>query len=428
MGAKAGHAGKIAALCAVAIFSAPLLAFGMDVAGRVSESVFYQTDDATNQNYNFFNTRLKLDATDVNGVDNSFHFDGSNLGQGEKTYNVQVPANRVDALNLRLERLFFNTDVVLGRQLIDGLVGAKVDGALLEHHFGESSGYGVFGGTLPDPYTDAFASSYPAYGAYGFYKDREIGVTAGYTTSMYNGKEDQAYIFGSAYYSPNDSLNLNGSGRFDHNLQGGNGYYVTNLLVSANYHWGWLAYLNLTYDQYRAVWYQESMTMLYGLNLDLQQTMRVYGDYSLSKTAKIYADYDYRQRESDGGVAFLSTVGFKDSDLFGYLYYNAAYRNIDYFTALSTQMFLAVGAQANERVSGELSATYSANSQNSATNGMTQMIYSASANWLASKKLAFNCVVEASDQKFLSVDSVYLAKYKDEYLTTSVYANLSYRF
>jgi len=428
MGAKAECLGKIAAIFAVLIFSRLPPAFGMEVTGRVSESVFYQTDDASSQNYSFFNTRLKLDATDLNGVDNSFHFDGSNLGQGQNTYNVQIPTNRVDALNLRMDKLFFNTDVVLGRQMIDGLVGAKVDGALLERHFGESSGFGVFGGTLPDPYTDAFAASYPAYGAYGYYKDREIGVTAGYATSMYNGKEDQAYIFGSAYYSPNDSLNMNASGRFDHSLQGGNGYYVTNLLLSANYHWGWLAYLNLTYDQYRAVWYQESMTMLYGLNLDLQQSMRVYGDYSVSKTAKIYADYDYRQRESDGGVAFLYMLGLKDSDLLGHLYYNLAYRNIDYFTATSSQIYLAVGAQANERVSGELSATYATNSQNSAANGMTQMIYSASANWLASKKVTFNCVVEMSDQKFLSVDSVYLAKYKDEYLTTSVFANLSYRF
>lgn len=428
MGVNASGSAKIAAFCAAAVLSMPLYAFGMDVTGRASESLFLQNDDASSQNYNFIRTKLKLDATDVSGVDNSLHFDGSYLSQGQYSYNGQIPTNRVDALNLRMDKLFLNTDVVLGRQMIDGLVGAKVDGALLEIHTGESSGLGLFGGTLPDPYTDAFASSYPTYGAYGFYRERTTGAALGYATSMYNGKEDQAYVFGSAYYSPSDAFNVNTTARLDNNQNGGSGFNVTNLLLSANYHWGWLAYMNLTYNQYRAVWYQQSMSMTYGLNLEMQQSVRVYGDYSVTKSAKIYADFDFRQRDSDSKSASLYVLGFKDNDLMGYLYYNAAYRNINYFTALSSQIYLLGGVQMSERASGELSAAYGTNSQNGAGNDMTQMIYSAAANWIATKALMFNLMVEMSDQKFISVDSIYLAKYKDEYVSTSVYANLSYRF
>lgn len=416
-------------LCAAALVLLPVEGFAMNLKGRVSESVLYVTDDSAKQNYSYTWSKLRLDATDIYGnKENSAHFDGAYTGASSNVYNSQTPPTRINYANLKMEKLFYDTDVVLGRQAIDDLVGARLDGALFDMHSSDAAGLGVFGGTMPDPYMDYFSSGFLTFGGFGYYKKKEAGVTLGYAESLYNGNEDQAYIYGSTYLAPTDEFDVNGSARLDHNAGNTSGYDFTNLLVNANYRSGWRANLNLTYNQYRAVWYQASETMNYGLDMALQKSARVFTDVALVPTVKVYADYDYRIRDSDGLSASLLMVGLKENDLMEIFYYNVSYRNINYFTAVSWQGALAVGAQFNEKATAELGAAYSENQQNQTSNGMTQIIYTASADYTASKSWMFNCSVETSTQKFVSVDSVYLSKYNDQYQTTTVFANLTYRF
>ncbi|MBI5179694.1 MAG: hypothetical protein HZA04_10610 [Nitrospinae bacterium] len=414
----------IASLIAASLASVP--AYAVDLHGRVSEAVFYLTDDATVQNYNFTRTRLALEATNFDGEDNTFRFDGSYRTKSSYDYNTRTPDTRIDVMNVEMLKAFTDTDVTIGRQYIESLVGARVDGALLNLHLDAAKGAGFFGGTAPDPYNDDLTSAFTTYGAYGYWKEKDGGVTAGYATSLYKGKEDLAYLFGSAYLTPDDELSMYGSVRLDHNITAQNGYDITNLLLTANYRWGWEARVNLTLNQYRGLWMQESMD--YNVTHEMQRSARVYADYSLSRSSKVYGQFDYRTRDSDDKSASLYGIGYRDSELWGALFYNVGYRGINYFTSKSWQVYVSGGAQPRDDLTAELGVSYLNNTQDKPENSMTQMVYTASANWLVSKSLYFNGVVEYSTEKFLSVDSVYLAKYKDEYKSTAIWANLDYRF
>ncbi len=414
-------------LCAAAISAtAPAAAYAVELHGRISESVFMLSDDATVQNYNYSRTRLNLDATDIYGKDETFRFDGSYRTKGQYDYNSKTPDTRVDVMNIEMRRMFADTDVTLGRQYIDSLIGARVDGVLFQNYLSKEAGVGAFGGTAPDPYSDDFTSAFTTYGAYGFWKEKSMGATAGYASTMFKGKEDTAYLFGSGYLTPDDSLSMYSSLRMDHNITTKNGWDITNLLLTANYRWDRVARVNLALNQYRGLWMQESMD--YNVSHEMQRSARVYADYNITREQKLYTHADYRTRDSDNKSASLYGLGYKISEMVGSMYMNAAYRGINYFTTTSTQMFLALGAQPMDDVSAEFSITSTTSQQEKSSNDMSQMIYSASADWQITKSLYFNGLVEYSAEKFLSMDSVYLAKYKDEYKSTAIYANLAYRF
>lgn len=415
--------GFLAALIAAAV---PSTASAMDIKGRVSESVFIQNDDASNQNYNFTRTRLYLNGL---GEETDFHFDGQYRTTGGKDYNSGIDSARIDQANIDMRQLFgAGTRLGLGRQYIDSMPGARVDGLNADFAVGETTGVGLFGGTKADPLHDYFTGDYTTYGLYTYLREKGIATSLGVAASQHKGAEDEMYLYGSLAWSPSDETSVYSSLRVDNKVSGDatggkEGPDITNLFLNLNCRWGWTARINATYSQYRAIWLQDSMS--YGIDHNINRNYGVYGDYSLGRTGKVYADINYATRGNDGKEGNIMGLGYRQNELLSVMYYNLAYRLVNYYTNTGWQGFLALGANVSEDVSGELNATYMASKQDGATDDMTQMIYGASVNYSVTRRLFLYGALEYSDQNIPTLNAV---KYPSSYKTTSVFMNLDYRF
>lgn len=415
--------GFLASLISVA---APFTASAMDIKGRISESVFIQNDDASNQNYNFTRTRLYLNGL---GEETDFHFDGQYRTTGGKEYNSHTDSTRIDQLNVDLRHLGgTGTRLGVGRQYIDPMPGARVDGINADFVLGEAGGVGLFGGTKADPLQDYFTADYTTYGFYTYLRQKGVATSLGVAASQHKGTEDEMYLYGSMAWSPSDDMSLYSSLRVDNKVSGdasGNkdGPDITNLFLNLNYRWGWTARVNMTYSQYRAIWLQD--TMSYGIDHNINRNYGIYGDYSFTRTSKIYTDISYATRGNDGKEGSIMGVGYRQDELLSVMYYNLAYRLVNYYTNTGWQGFLALGANVSENVSGEVNATSMTSKQDGATDDMTQMIYGASLNYSLTRRLYLYGVLEYSDQNIPTLNAV---KYPSSYKTTSVFMNIDYRF
>ncbi len=415
--------GFLAALLAGMV---PSAAPAMEIKGRVSESVFIQNDDASNQNYNFTRTRLYLNGL---GEETDFHFDGQYRTTGGKDYSSSIDATRIDQANVDLRHLAgTRIRLGIGRQYIDPMPGARVDGLNADFGLGETTGVGLFGGTKADPLHDYFTSDYTTYGFYTYLRQKGFTTSLGVAASQHKGNEDEMYLYGSFAWSPSDSMSMYSSLRVDNKVSGDaaggkEGPDITNLFLNVNYRWGWMARVNVTYSQYRAIWLQD--TMSYGIDHSINRNYGVYGDYSLTRTGKVYADVTYATRGSDGKDGNLMGVGYRQNELLDMMYYNLAFRLVNYYTNKGWQGFLAVGANMREDIGGELNATSMTTTQDGSTDDMTQMIYGASVNYSVTKRLFLYGVLEYSDQNIPTLNAV---KYPSSYKTTSVFMNLDYRF
>ncbi|TBR21659.1 MAG: hypothetical protein EPO63_08440, partial [Candidatus Nitrosotenuis sp.] len=348
--------GFMAALIAAAV---PSAAVAMDFKGRVSESVFMQNDDASNQTYNFTRTRLYLNGL---GEETDFHFDGQYRTTAGKDYNSKIGNTRIDLLNVDMRHVGGgNTRLTMGRQYIDSMPGAKVDGLNADFTMGESTGTGIFGGTKAEPQQDYFTTDYTTYGLYAYLRQKGFSTSLGLASSQHKGTEDEMYLYGSLAWSPTDSMSLYSSLRVDNKVTGDasggkEGPDITNLFVNFNYRWGWTARINATYSQYRAIWLQD--TMSYGIDHNINRNYGLYGDYSITRSGKVYADINYATRGNDGKDGSVMGIGYRQNDLLNVLYGNVAYRMVNYYTNKGWQGFAALGADVRENVSAELNTTY----------------------------------------------------------------------
>lgn len=418
-------AGLLAGLMAAAL---PSPASAVEIKGRVSESLFMQNDDAANQTYNFTRTRLYLNALGL-ADETDFHFDGQYRTVGGKDYNRHIDNTRIDQVNVDMRHVAgTGTRLTLGRQYIDPMPGAKVDGLNADFALGETVGAGLFGGTKADPSQDYFTSDYTTYGLYTYLRAKGFSTSIGLAASQHKGNEDEMYLYGSLAWSPDDAMSLYSSLRVDNKVSGdasGNkdGPDITTLFVNMNYRWGWTARLNLTYSQYRAIWLQD--TMKYGIDHNINRNYGVYADYSITSGGKIYTDLSYATRGNDGKDGNIMGVGYRQNEMPGTMYCNLAYRAVNYYTNKGWQGFFALGANPREDIGGEVSATYMSSKQDNADGGLTQMIYGASVNYSVTRQLFFYGVLEYSDQNIPTLNAV---KYPSSYKTTSVFLNLDYRF
>ncbi len=415
--------GFLAALIAAAV---PSAASAMDIKGRISESLFLQNDDASNQSYNFTRTRLYLNGL---GEETDFHFDGQYRTSGGKEYNSSIDSTRIDQANIDMRHIGgTRTRFAIGRQYIDPMPGARVDGLNMDFALGETGGAGLFGGTKADPLHDYFTADYTTYGFYTYLRNKSVSTALGVATSQHMGNEDEMYLYGSFAWSPSDAMNMYSSVRVDNKVTGDatggkEGPDITNLFFNFNYRWGWAARINMSYSQYRAIWLQDSMS--YSLDHSINRNYGMYGDVSLSRTGKVYADVSYATRGNDGKEGNIMGLGYRQNELWSVLYYNLAYRLVNYYTNKGWQGFFALGANVRENITGELNATYMVSQQDGATDDMTQMIYGASLNFSVSRQLFIYGVVEYSDQNIPTLNAV---KYPSSYKTSSVFLNLDYRF
>ena len=410
----------------MAALTAAVPSSAMDIKGRVSESVFIQNDDAANQTFNYTRTRLFLNGL---GEETDFHFDGQYRTTGGKDYNSSIDSVRIDQMNVDLRRWAGSgTKLSIGRQYIDPMPGARVDGLNADFALGETAGTGLFGGTKADPLHDYFTSDYTTYGFYAYLREKGFASSLGIAASQHKGSEDEMYLYGSLAWSPTDAMSVYTAMRVDSKVSGDasggkEGPDFTSLFLNLNYRWGWTARVNATYSQYRAIWLQD--TMSYGIDHNINRNYSVYGDYSLSRTGKVYADITYATRGNDGKDGNIMGIGYRQNEFLSTMYYNLSYRLVNYYTNKGWQGFFAVGAAPREDISTELNATYMSSTQNNAIGEMTQMIYGASVNYSVTRQLYLYGVLEYSDQNIPTLNAV---KYPSSYKTSSIFANLDYRF
>ncbi|MDH5542112.1 MAG: hypothetical protein OEY64_04015 [Nitrospinota bacterium] len=395
------------------------------VTGNLSASFFELKDDSSAYKYNYWDTRVKLTASEFMGENKFINLDARTRGTGESDLNENIPETRIRDANLEIQKGFWNTDLVLGRHYVADVPGAGIDGVSLKHYTGELSGFGMFGGTQPDPHIDRLSSEFVTYGLFGFKREKKYGISGGYASSIYNGKEDSSFMFTNYDWRINDKLNVYASGRGDHNVLDG-GFDLTHLLATVGYRIGRVARLGFTYYQYRAVQLYESMD--YDINRELQKSYRVNGTLNISRGTNLYARYDHRTRESDNKSAEMYTLGLRKSGLFRYLFFDFSYNDINYFTSQSNTYRTSLGADISTNISAEVNATVMENSQDKASNKLRQTMYGGSLNWYKGKSFYGSVSYEISEEKYLDVDSVFIAQADNEWRSSSVFALIGYRF
>jgi len=411
----------IASLVALATIGAD----AAEISGRVSASIYNHDDDVAERDYTFTRLRLKFHAADFIGDNTFLNFSGSARSSGANDFNSATPDDRIYYANLEFRRAFNFADVIVGRQYLAELAGARVDGGHLRLWLGEKFGAGLFGGMAPDPYQDTFNGDYTTYGAYLFYDAPATGLSLGYVANLYKGAEDVSYVSASAHTSLSRALTLFGRLRADHNADSGE-YQVTNLLLSATYRPGPRGRISFTFNQYRAVRLYESMD--YNLDHELQSTFRISGSYRLGRNLKVYGQMDARTRESDGESASLLLAGVRHQNIFNWLFYDLSYRSIHYFTSDSSQIRAALGAENGDNFTAELSAIYMKNEQDGIVNTLEQWIYAGSVDWYVTRAFYVAGKIEMSNETYLDVDAVYLLKESDTFSALTYFLYAGYRF
>lgn len=420
---------RLIVMLAAAVFAALASlaggAYAAEISGGLSGSIYNRDDDVSTQDYSITRMRLRLNASEFAG-DNVFaKFSGSFRSAGSNDYNDEIPDSRIDEAKVEVRKAWDLFDMELGRHFIRDLPAARVDGGSLRMYVGENLGVGVFGGQAPDPYTDKVSGDYMSYGGYIFSNTPSSGLSLGYVYDSYKGAEDASYIYGSMFMAPSKTLRIFGIIRTDHNVADST-YEITNLMVTASYRPSRSARLSVSYNQYRAIRLYESMD--YSLNYDMQQSVRVTGEFKLTRTTTLYGNFDARTRETDNKSATLFTVGAKQEDMFRWFFMDVSYSQVDYFTSSVMRAKGSIGADLGESLVAELSVAYMKNDQDDAANSLTQLIYAGSLEWYFTPQIYVSGRVEMSDESYLDIDSVYLEKNKDTFSALTYFLYVGYNF
>jgi len=415
-------------IIAASLLIAPLIlatsASSFDVDGRIAASYMNQDDSISTHDYNIASTSLKLDVSNFAGENKFFHLNCRIRKAGSNDFNSKAPDYRVRDANLEIKKIYKQTDLVLGRQYIDGLPGARVDGLLLKFEPGEHYGFGIFAGLMPEPYEEGFTSDYASSGLYGYIKNKDSRLSLGYERTTYKGKEDSSYIYSSGNYRPNRNIYFYLSARGDRNMDS-NSVELTNLLATATYRIGKISRLRMTYNRYRAVKLYESMD--YDLNRDVQSAWRLYADYSVRKTTRVYGRYDLRTRSSDDKSAYLYMAGVRESRLFKWFFADLSYRFMHYFTADIKQYYVSAGVDTGKNVTMQFDYTRAENHQDNAPNKLDQEIYGVSIDWYGKNRIFVTGRYEESREKYLPIESIFTAQVND-YKTRTIFLTAGYRF
>ena len=396
----------------------------VQIKGRVSASYMNQDDSVATHDYNVLSTSLKLDVSNFAGEDYFFHLNGRVRKAGSNDFNSKTPDYRVRDANLEIKKIFKKADLVLGRQYIGGLPGARVDGLLIKLELSEHHGFGIFTGLKPHPYEEDFSSDYTSSGLYGYVKNKVSRLSLGFERTTYKGKEDSSYIYGSGNYRPNRNIYFYLSARGDRNITN-NSVELTNLLGTASYRIGKISRLRVTYNRYRAIKLYESMD--YDINREVQTAWRFYADYSVRKTTRVYARYDMRTRSSDNKSAYLYMAGVRQSRFYKWFFADFSYRFMRYFTAEIKQYYISAGADSGKNITVQLDYTRAENHQDDAPNKLTQEIFGMSIDWYAKSRIFVSGRYEESKEKYLPIESIFTAQ-ENDYKTRTIFLTAGYRF
>ncbi len=415
----------LACSLAIGCVLAPVSALAQSVTGFISGSIYNRDDDVAAQDFSITRVRIRLNVEELIGDGTALRLKGATRSSGSGTFSEDIPGARFETAKLEFKQAFSLVDIHLGRQYIDYMPTARLDGANIVYPLGETSGVGLFGGLEPDPYDDIVNGDYMMYGLYGFTNNPTAGVSGGYVMSTFKGGDDKSYLYGSGYYNMSESLRLYGTARSDHNADSG-GNELTNFYLSANFIPNENVSLDFSYNQYRAIRLFESMD--YDLNHELQTTLRAAGRVKVTKTMTIYGSFDTRTRESDGKSASLIWGGLKQTDFFNWFYYDVAFRSINYFTSDIIQYFGAIGADVDDNLSVEANVTFMTNEQEGTSNTLEQWIYGFSADWYPGNTFFVSGSIELSNEEYLDIDSIALAKTSDKFNAVTYFLYAGYRF
>jgi len=405
----------------------PLCAIAMDLKGGASFSYFNQNDDASPLDFSIFRARVNCDISNFYGENKILHLDADSRQSGSTSdFNTGIPDTRLRNVNLEIKQAFSNTDIFIGRQYINQLPGARVDGLHAKYFLKNQTGIGIFAGLQPDPFTDDLGGDFSIAGAYVFHRKDGLGFSGGVATSLFKGKEDSTWLYGQGDYRISPTANAYLSLRADREIKGGSGFRITNLTGSVNQRIGRKGRIGLSYSQSRAIQLAESMN--YNPLSNLYRSFRLTASYRLFRSTFLRGSADFRSRDRDSKSASIFMGGIRQTNLLRYFYLDAYYRKVAYFTSNVNQYYGALGAQVFSNFSAEGSFTFSDNKQDDLPNTMEQTSYALNLNWMITRHLYATGRYESAKDTFLSVSPNFSSAVSTNFNRRNIFFLVGYRF
>lgn len=423
------------AVLTVSVWGAPAWA-EVDAHGRFAIGFINIDDDSPSGDFSASTFYYRYIQSELMGYDNlSLNLDGS-ARYSNSDYNSGIPAGRLHMANLKLKKVAGLFDVTVGRSFIEEFVSESVDGVDLKTWFNSKTGFGIFGGARPDPYTDKVNPDFTAFGGYAFTKTEEMGASAGYALDTYKGKTDRERLNGVVYLMPSmENLHFQASldmDNFNEETTSSNsskkGWDVTNLLVHANWRPVKKVSLSGTFTEFRAINREAShLEQRVEMLEEKYSVTRVRAEGAVWNTVYIYGGMDQRNRQADSKNASQMYAGIRDANFYGDTYWDLRYSDLGYFTSTVKAVTATLGASgAGLNVSG--SATFMKNTQDKQMGDMEQMVYELNLDYWFSKTVYATLMLQYSSEKYLDINSIYTTRYANNFNTTTMYGQLGYRF
>jgi hypothetical protein len=298
-----------------AVFTAYSVA--METSGIVSVDDFYYKDSNTYVQH-LLTTRVRLDLTKLNESGTlAFHFDGRDrVRLGSKTTTSTSKNERIDILYLENNGKRFY--LAAGRLLPKDLYIERIDGVNAIYNLSVNSGIGLFGGLRPDPYTDAFNSSFTAAGVYGYYRSSTLTGNLAYVYNGYKGAVDRQYVYGQASYNPASQVSVFATATADINPVNKK-IQLVNGIMELSWRPDFNAAFSVGFNTFRSTRFYKSM--LFAVDDSRQQAYYINANYRIYGKYNVYGRVERQHRHSsvdESSQNFNSyRAGFNTDDILG---------------------------------------------------------------------------------------------------------------
>jgi hypothetical protein len=165
---------------------------------RIDVGQLYTVDDLTDRHVSFTEARGTFDVVRTPGDARlELRFDGrSRLGWSAIT-DHRVELNRLSVAYGHRDKKWL---ITVGRQVVDAVSAARVDGGQAELRLGEGGRLLAFGGLMPHPLSGAFDQRFVTAGAGYEYRDAALNHSGGAVASIYRGEPDRIYLTERLYW------------------------------------------------------------------------------------------------------------------------------------------------------------------------------------------------------------------------------------
>lgn len=425
----------VLAALAVSVWGEPARA-EMDTHGRFAFGHIDINDDSSAGDFSASSLYYRYIANGLMDNENlSFNLDGS-ARYSTRDYNSGMPGGRVNMANLKLKKISGYFDVTVGRSFVEEFVSESVDGVDVKMWLNNKTGFGLFGGARPDPYTDKFNTDFNALGGYAFTKTEEIGASAGYAYDTYKGKKDRERLNAALYLMPSmenlhvqatlDMDNFNEDADEHHAAR--KGWDVSNLLVNANWRPVKTVSLSGTFTEFRAINREASHLEQRIEMLEEKYTVaRFRAEGAVWSTLYVYGGVDQRNRQADSKNASQMYAGIRDANFYGETYWDVRYSDLGYFTSTVKAITARLGGSVMG-LDASGSATWMKNTQDGQMGDLEQWVYEINLDYGFSKNVYATVMLQYSSEKYIDINSIYTTRYANNFNTTTMYGQVGYRF